>query len=289
MHYSTTGRIKPNPAIHSFVAVRGICITAVAVFIIASCNTNTTPSATAVYPNDLVSDNNKGPVTEITTDTYLIDSTGKPGAIDEKFTVKYDSAGFVTSVITTNSKDSVKATDTYTHNASGLLTEQVITDGNNKKKSSLVIEYDSTGKPTIAKSYDSTGKIDVYYTNIGLSKYGKFTGGTGYHPDSTLKLSFTNEFDSIHYIGGSSKDSTGKVTYSSSIQLDSNGNPQKMEETSVTMDSTTKKDVTKKTITTYTYGALDSHGNWTEQTEHIISDDKTKVPHLYKRVITYKE
>ncbi|HEY5368942.1 MAG TPA: hypothetical protein VIJ75_08115 [Hanamia sp.] len=62
-----------------------------------------------------------------------------------------------------------------------------------------------------------------------------------------------------------------------------------MEETAVTMDSPTKKDVTKKTTTTYTYGTLDSHGNWTEQTEHITSDDKTKVPHLFKRIITYKE
>ncbi|MEO7046366.1 MAG: hypothetical protein ABI091_13735, partial [Ferruginibacter sp.] len=209
--------------------------------------------------------------------------------IDEKYMEKYDSAGFITSVITTNGKDSVKTTGTYTHNANGLPKEQVTTDGNNKKKSSLTIEYDSTGKPTIAKSYDSAGKMDAYYTNIGLSKYGKFKGGTHYHPDSTLKLSFTNDYDSIHYIGGVTKDSTGKVTYSVSVQLDSNGNPQKMEETSVTMDSTTKKDVTKKTTTTYTYGAMDSHGNWTEQTEHITSDDKTKVPHLYKRVLTYKE
>ena len=153
---------------------------------VASCNTKPSASAVTIYPNDLVSDNTKGPVTEIETDSYLPDSAGKPGAIIEKYIAKYDSAGFITSYITTSGKDSLKSIDTYTHNASGLLTEQVSTNGNNKKHSSLTIEYDSTGKPAIAKSYDSTGKMDVYYTNIGLSKYGKFTGGKGYHSDSTL-------------------------------------------------------------------------------------------------------
>jgi hypothetical protein len=257
--------------------------------IIASCNTKPADSAAAIYPNDLVSDNINGPVTQIETESYFLDSAGKPGSIDEKYKVNYDSSGFITTVTTTNGKDSVKTITTYSHSADGLLKEQVVTDGNNKKKSSLVIEYDSSGKPTNARSFDSSGKTDAYYTAIGLNQYGKFTAGTGYHPDSTLKLSFVNVYDSIHYLGGSTKDSTGKVIYSSVLELDNKGNPAKMEETSITMDSSTKKDIIKKTTTTYTYGAPDKNGNWTEQTEHITSDDKTKRPHYYKRTLTYKE
>ena len=271
------------------VIPRSLCAIAALVFVLASCNQKATTNSASVYPNDLVSDNTKGPVTAIETVAYLLDSTGKPGAIDEKYIVKYDSAGFVTTVTTTNGKDSVKSIATYTHSANGSLLQQLITNGKNIKTSSLVIEYDTTGKPTIAKSFDSSGKMDTYYTDLGLSKYGKNTSGKGYHPDSTLKLSWQNDYDSIHYTGGWSKDSTGKENYSSSIKLDSLGNPLKMEETVVSKDSATKQDVTKKTTTTYTYTAPDSHGNWTEQTEQITSDDKTKVPHLYKRSITYKE
>ncbi len=290
MNLSIFGRTIRSYGKQSSIAGWSKMAVAAAIIGMASCNTKPAASTETTYPSDLASDNTMGPVTQIETDSYLLDSTGKRGAaVDEKYIVKYDSSGFITSVSTANGKDSVKTVETYTHNVKGLLTAQVITDANNKKKSSLTVEYDSTSQPTIAKSFDSTGKMDMYFTGIGLSKYGKITGGKAYHPDSTIKFSFANDYDSTHYIGGSSKDSVGKETYSSKVELDSLGNPEKMEETSVSLDSATKKDVTKKTTTTYTYGAVDSHGNWTEQTEHITGDDKTKVPHFYKRTITYKQ
>ena len=289
MSHAINGSYKRNPGKLSLNTVISLFTTAALIMVMASCNSKPATSAVIAYPNDLVSDNIKGPVTEIETDSYVLDSTGKPGAIDEKYLVKYDSSGFVASVTTTNGKDSVKTIATFTHNARGLFTEQKLTDGNNKNQSSLIIEYDSTNNPIIAKSYDSTGKMDMYYTDIIFNKYGKVLSATGYHPDSTLKMSFVNDYDSIHYIGGSSKDSTGKITYSSTVQLDSSLNPYKVDASTVTKDSATKKDVTKKSTTINTYGAMDSHGNWTEQTEQITGDDTSKKPHLYKRVITYKQ
>ncbi len=290
MSHPIHGSSKRNPGKVSFNTLMSFFISATLVIMMASCNSTPAASAAAdTYPNDLVSDNIKGPVTQIETESYFLDSTGKQGDMDEKYLVKYDSSGFISSVTTSNGKDSVKTISTYVHNASGLLTDQTNNDGNNKKTYSLVIEYDSTGKPTIAKSYDSTGKMDTYYTDISLNKYGKFTGAKGYHPDSTLKMSFMNDYDSIHYIGGSSKDSTGKITYSSIVQLDSSGNSYKTEATSVTKDSATKKDVSKKSTTINTYSAPDSHGNWTEQTEKITGDDPSRKSHMYKRTITYKE
>lgn len=193
MSHAINGSSKRNPGKLSSNTVMSLFITAAFVMVMASCNSKPAASAVTTYPNDLVSDNIKGPVTQIETDSYVLDSTGKPGAIDEKYLVKYDSSGFVTSVTTTDGKDSVKTIATYAHNASGLFTEQTISDGNNKKQSSLVVEYDSTNKPIIAKSYDSTGKMDMYYTDIVFNKYGKVLSGTGYHPDSTLKMSFVND------------------------------------------------------------------------------------------------
>src|SRR5664279_4228210 len=104
-----------------------VCAIAALVFALASCNQKATTDSTGVYPNDLVSDNTKGPVTAIETISYLLDSAGKPGAIVEKYLVKYDSAGFVTTVTTTNGKDSVKSIATYTHSANGSLLQQLIT------------------------------------------------------------------------------------------------------------------------------------------------------------------
>ncbi|MEO7048551.1 MAG: hypothetical protein ABI091_24845 [Ferruginibacter sp.] len=47
----------------------------------ASCNTKPSAPAVTIYPNNLVSDNTKGAVTAIETDSSPIESAGKPGTI----------------------------------------------------------------------------------------------------------------------------------------------------------------------------------------------------------------
>src|SRR5258706_569704 len=89
---------------------------------------------------------------------------------------------------------------------------------------------------------DSTGKI----------------GATQHHPDSSLKMSFTSNFEKQFYIGGESKDSTGKVTYSSKIKLNDKNDQEELTETMVTKDSF------KITVTTYKYDGWDDKGNWTQ-------------------------
>ncbi len=289
MNQSTNDRNRLFTGKISFNILLALFVATTLLIGVASCKSTTAGDSVAMYPNDLVSENISGPVTAIETEAYFLDSAGNQGAIDEKYVVKYDSSGFVTSITTTNGNDSVKTIATYAHNANGLLTQQIINDGNDKKTSSLMIDYDSTGKPTIAKSYDSTGKMDTYFTDIGLNKYGKFTGATGYHPDSTLKMSFSNDYDSVHYLGGVNKDSVGKITYSSTIELDSSFNPSKIEEATVALDSATKRDVTKKSTTINTYSSPDSHGNWMEQREQVTGDDTSKKPHVYKRRISYRQ
>jgi hypothetical protein len=160
------------------------------------------------------------------------------------------------------------------------------TGANNVKKSSLTIECDSLGKYSFAKSYDSTGKMDSYYDDLITNKFGEIVGGKQHHLDSTLKMSFLSDFDSIYYIGNITKDSVGKITYSGKQTLNDKKDIIKMDETTVTLDAKTKKDSTKNTITTYTYAGSDSNGNWTQQTTF---NDKGKPTKMAKRVINYRQ
>ena len=80
--------------------------------------------------------------------------------------------------------------------------------------------------------------MDIYYKNITVNGFNQVTSGTGYHPDSTIKLTFTNEFDSIYYVGGNSKDSVGKITYSNKVKLNDKKDAAELDETTVTKNST---------------------------------------------------
>ncbi len=261
------------------------CLTAL-VLLITACNQKQPASAASNAVNDLASENLKGNITQVETDSYKIDSTGKMGALDEKNIEKFDSAGYTVSVVTMNGKDSVKSQSSFQHNANGFMTNMQTMGANNEKKSSLIVEYDSSGKYSGAKSYDSTGKMDVYYTDLTSNTFGLVTGGRGYHVDSILKMTFTNDFDSIYYVGGTSKDSLGKVTYSGKLTLNEKRDAAKLDETTVTKDPKTKKDSTKNTSTSYTYENWDNHGNWTQQTS---LNEKGKPTKIVKRIFTYKE
>lgn len=253
---------------------------------IVSCNQKQPAAETPKAANDWSGENLKGSPTQVETDTYKIDSTGKVGPLDEKNIEKYDSSGYTVSNITMNGKDSVKSQSTFVHGADGFMTSMETLGAKNEKKSSLTIQYDGPGKYSGAKSYDSTGKMDVYYTDITSNSFGLVTGGKGYHPDSTLKMSFVNEFDSVYYVGGSAKDSIGKTTYNGKQTLNDKKDPVKLEEMTVTTDQKTKKDSTKTTITTFTYDGWDSHGNWTQQTS---INEKGKPTKIIKRMIVYKD
>ncbi len=228
---------------------------------------------------DLITENVKGNVQQIVTETYLIDSsTGKMGKLESKSTEVYDENGYATSYNNYTANDSATMLTKYDRDANGFVTG-IVTTKNDKPSSSMKITVDSMGKYTSAVSYDSTSKLDVYYDEIGTNEFGEVTGAKGHHADSTMKMSFTNNFDSVYYIGGESKDSVGKVTYSSVLKLDDKKNPVQMDETNV------KKDSTTKTTTTYTYDKWDDKGNWTQQT----TTENGKPKKIIVRTITYKQ
>jgi hypothetical protein len=227
---------------------------------------------------DLVGENLKGKVQQIETNTYVVDSaTGQKGKLESTSIEKYNDSGYEVYYSVYTTKDSVTMITTYEHDANGYMSTMTTTK-NSKPSSSMKITVDNAGKYTSAVSYDSTGKVDTYYDSIASNDYGEVLSAHGHHMDSSLKMTFTNNFDSVYYTGGESKDSVGKLTYSSSIKLNDKKDPEQMDETIVTKDSTTKKN------TAYTYNTFDNNGNWILQT--ISENGKPKK--MVERSITYK-
>lgn len=226
--------------------------------------------------NDWKSENLKGSVYRIVTETYLLDSiSGKIGILESKGIETFDENGYTVTYNNFTTTDSVNMIYNYIYNASGFLTGMTVTK-NGKPSSSMKIDVDTLGVYMSATSFDSAAKVDAIYTEIQTNKFGQVLSANGLHPDSTLKMSFTNKYDSIFYMGGESKDSVGKVTYSSTIALNDNKDPAAMDETDFTKNSYT-------TNTVYTYSKKDSEGNWTEQTITVNG----KPSKLIKRTISY--
>jgi len=149
---------------------------------------------------------------------------------------------------------------------------------NNKKISSLAVEFNKDGKYTVAKSFDSTGKMDSYFDGITTNEFGEITGATQHRADSTLQMSFTTTYDKHLFVGNESKDSAGKVTYRSSEKLNDKNDQEQLTETNINKDSTTT------TVTNYKYDGFDEQGHWTQGRTY---DDKGKTTRIIKRTITY--
>lgn len=257
-----------------------ITTAAIALIIFAGCKPTSNKSEMNMHIpiSDVKAENLKGKVQKVETETYLIDSaTGQMGKLESKAVETFDDSGYSVSFTNYTTNDSATAMNTMERNARGYVTAFKTTK-NGKPLSSMKIESDSMGKYTAATSYDSTGKMDIYYTDIETNDYGQVVSANGHHPDSTLKMSFKTDYDSIYFKGQENKDSVGKVTYSSSVNLNDKKDAEKMEEKNVTKDSTTN------TTTTYAYSGADEAGNWTQQT--ITENGKPKK--MVKRMITYK-
>src|SRR5258706_7916789 len=95
---------------------------------------------------DLISENVKGKVQQIVTETYLIDSvTGKMGKLESKGTETFDDNGYTNSYSNYTANDSATMLTKLDHDASGFTTG-VTTTKNDKPVSSMKIMVDSMGK-----------------------------------------------------------------------------------------------------------------------------------------------
>jgi hypothetical protein len=261
--------------------MRLVTIFAGTIIIVSSCNQKPSASEENSHKTvpDVLAENLKGNIQQVEINTYLVDSaTGQKGKLESKTIEKFNDDGYTVSYSRYMTSDSSTTLTEYDVNANGVPTA-ITTTKNDKPLSSMKIMVDSMGKYTLATSFDSTGKEDMFYDEIASNEFGQVLSAKGHHADSTLKMTFTNNFDSIYYIGGDSKDSVGKLTFSSIIQLNEKNDPQQMDETTVT------KDTTKKTTTTYVYNTSDDKGNWTQQT----TSENGKPKKIIIRTITYKQ
>ena len=118
----------------------------VLILTVFSCNQKPPAAETPKAVSDWTGENIKGNPTQVESDTYKIDSTGKTGPLDEKNIEKYDSSGYTISNVTMNGKDSIKSQSIFAHDADGYMTSMETTGAKNEKKSSLTIQYDGPGE-----------------------------------------------------------------------------------------------------------------------------------------------
>lgn len=224
--------------------------------------------------NDLAGFNLKGDVVSTQDSFFVFDSNGTMKKDSVYYTLsEYKDRNLVHGMdMDTLGKTSNSTIDHYPNG----LWKGYNTILNGKSIYKLEIQLDSAGAYTGARSYDSTGKMDYYNTDIKMNKYGAVTAGKLFKADSSLVNNFANDYDSTIYIGGTSTDSSGKVT-KTTVKVNDHGDP--VERTTVSPG----KDSTMTKVITYNY-VYDGTGNWTQQTE---MNEKGKPTKMTRRVITY--
>ncbi len=224
---------------------------------------------------DLIQQNLKGKVQEIDEVASTIDSAGKSKTDSTVAVSIFDEKGYNTQYYTKGSAGKHLTDQTLTRNPDG--TFAVVTYMKNGKQTSKLVTETKDGKYTGGKNYDSTGKQDGYYDSLKTNEYGIVYAGTQHFMSGKIKSTFEMKYDGVKFTGGTSKDSTGKTTYTGSVKNNDKGDPS--EETT----TTDEKGVSKTEVVTYKY-ELDDKGNWTQRT---TMNDKGKPTKIVKRTITY--
>ena len=239
---------------------------------------NSPESDTAPGNTDLLQMNLKGKVMTMTESTYTADSTGNTSKMDSVISeYSFDEKGYLQKQLQKDSAGKVKEQLDFSRNDKGGLTKYTNTK-NGMVIFTLETELADDGVTYVGgKTLDSTGKQDSYYKDLKTNEYGIVYAGKQYKMDSSIKNEWDMKYDKANFIGGTSKDSSGKTSYSGNIMLNDKGDP--AEETSTTLD----KDSTKTEKFIYSYGKYDEQGNWIERTA--MKDNKPAK--VMKRLIVY--
>ena len=256
--------------------MKKISILSMAVLVAFSCNQK---KQELPKNSDVLVDNLKGHVEQTTDTDYKVDSSGKIGEQDSCciVTAKYDEKGYITGYNSDNKVGIKKEETTFSHYDNGAMKDiKNFKSGN--LSSSISIQIDKDGKYSGAEEHDSLNKMKFYYTGFSQNDYGQLTDLKKYNADSTLSATMSNNFDKQIYTGGETKDSVGKITFSSTVKLDDKKNVIESDTKNVTKDSTTHK------VTKYKYDSFDDKDNWTQRTE---MNENSKPVKITKRTITY--
>jgi len=245
-----------------------------------ACNNADKKTAEGAKNTDLIQQNLKGKVQRFEESSSTMDSTGASKPDSSSFINEFDEKGYQTSYVTKDINGKTKEEQAIEHYEGGQVKGFVTKNAQGKQTLKWEITIDSSGKYNGAKVYDSTGKLSSVWKELAENDYGQVTKGTEYKEDGALKSSFVNNYDNAHYIGGLSKDSTGKETFRSAITLNDKGDPSEESTTTVT------KDASKTEKFTYKYDDYDDKGNWTQRTSY---NEKGKPVKVIKRTITYNK
>lgn len=248
----------------------------------AACNNADDKSAEKkVKYSDVSNDNLKGDIGTIEDTPYLVDSTGKMGAMDSccMDVTQFDENGNAVKFTTQDNKGTVKSESVYTRHENGLWTGANDTKAG-KPSGSMKVTVDDKGQYTLAQTTDSTGKPDRYYSSITQNDYGQVLSWKQYDQDSVFRGEGESKYDKAFFTGFTEKDSVGKVISTSTVKYNDKGEQTENSNTTITKDSTTTK------VRKYTYETHDEMGNWTQRTEW---DDKGKATKITKRVYKYRK
>ncbi|HTE28040.1 hypothetical protein [Flavitalea sp.] len=126
--------------------------------------------------------------------------------------------------------------------------------------------------------YDSTGKISYFSTHKPPNECDESTSGKFYRPDSSLLYEYVKSFQEGINVKFISIDSSGKMDYSYTAELDGDNNVIEAIHATITKDSV------KTFIKKYSYKDYDHLKNWQHRTELNARGVPIKVT---KRKITY--
>jgi hypothetical protein len=248
-----------------------------AISLLAACNNSAkVVSSSAAKNSDITQENLKGNVQHFEETSYTVDSSGNSKMDSIMNMSDFDAKGYQTKYSTKDQAGKIHIEQSTMHDDKGNFTATTtMTDG----KPTFKLEAENKdGKYTGGKTYDSTGKQDSYLTDLATNEYGIVYQGKQHFMDGRVKSSWDDKYDGHVYVGGTTTDSTGKVSYTRTVKVDDKGNP--VEEESTTQE----KGITKTEKMTYKYDSYDDDGNWTQRTTYNEKDKPTKI---IKRTFTY--
>lgn len=234
-----------------------------------------------VKHSDLLTENIKGNVSQMTITPYHCDSTGKIGEMQDccKTVFEYNEDGNLLKQVSTNKEGKITEEETTTIHETGFRTS-VTTMQDGKRSRYIVFEMNDSGRYVSGKVLDSANQVSMYYEDLVMNEWGQPVSFTLYGKDSTIIMKEEAKYDGNKLLSYFQTDKNGKETGRYSFRY--NDKNEMIEETRI---ENTEQGM-KKTVYPQTYTEHDAKGNWTIMTRW---DENGKALSILKREFVYRD